>query len=127
MTYSCTDFFDDVMRCLADSGAIATGDIPENNPGAAADVAMEAIVTMHRASLSSNFVRELLDEVEALSTVAEEYGTGALAFLFYLQAAILNDTFVEARQPDDAGLLALIGRLPSVVTWIKHIHVAQSA
>lgn len=127
MTYSCTDFFDDVMRCLADSGEIATADIPENNLGAAADLAMAAIVTMHRASLSSNFVRELLDEVEALSTVAEEYGTGALAFLFYLQAAILNDTFVEARQPDDAGLLALIGRLPSGVTWIKHIHVAQSA
>lgn len=127
MTYSCTDFFDDVMRCLADSGEIATADIPENNLGATADLAMAAIVTMHRASLSSNFVRELLDEVEALSTVAEEYGTGALAFLFYLQAAILNDTFVEARQPDDAGLLALIGRLPSGVTWIKHIHVAQSA
>lgn len=127
MTYSCTDFFDDVMRCLADSGEIATADIPENNLGAAADLAMAAIVTMHRASLSSNFVRELLDEVEALSTVAEEYGTGALAFLFYLQAAILNDTFVEAQLPDDAGLLALIGRLSSGVTWMNHMHVAQSA
>jgi hypothetical protein len=60
MTYSCSDFFDDVMRCLADCGAIAGSEIPENNLGAAADLAMAAIVTMHRASLSANFVRELL-------------------------------------------------------------------
>jgi len=127
MTYSCTDFYDDVMRCLADSGEIATADIPENNLGAAADLAMAAIVTMHRASLSSNFVRELLDEVQTLGAVAEEHGTGALALLFYLQAAILNDTFVEARSLDDAGLLALISRLPSGVTWMKHIRVAESS
>ncbi|MBB4518171.1 hypothetical protein GGD68_006977 [Paraburkholderia fungorum] len=127
MTYSCTDFFDDVMRCLADSGAVATHDIPENDLGAAADLAMAAIVTMHRASQSSNFIREFLDEVETLGTVAEEHGTGALALLFYLQAAILNDTFVEARNPDDAGLLALIRRLPSGVTWMKHIRVVESS
>ncbi|RKT10567.1 hypothetical protein B0G69_7995 [Paraburkholderia sp. RAU2J] len=124
MTYSCTDFFDDVMRCLADSGAIATDDIPDNNLGAAADLAMAAIVTMHRASLSSDFVRELLDEVETLGSVADQHGTGALAFLFYLQAAILNGTFVEARS-DDAGLLALIRRLPSGVIWINQIQVAE--
>ncbi|WP_051377238.1 hypothetical protein [Paraburkholderia dilworthii] len=127
MTYSCTDFFDDVMRCLADSGAIATDDIPENNLGAAADLAVAAIVTMRRASLCSNFVRELLDEVETLANVAEEHGTGALAFLFYLQAAVLNDTSVEARSHHDAGLLALIRRLPSGVTWMKHIRVVESS
>lgn len=127
MTYSCTDFFDDVMRCLADSGEIATADIPENNLGAAADLAMAAIVTMHRASLSSNFVRELLDEVKTLGTVAEQHGTAALAFLFYLQAAILNDTFIEARNHDDAGLLALIRRLPTGVSWMKHIRVVESS
>lgn len=127
MTYSCTDFFDDVMRCLADSGAIATDDIPENNPGAAADLAVAAMVTMHRASLSSNFVRELLDEVETLAGVAEEHGNGALAFLFYLQAAILNDRFIEAQSHDDSGLLELIRRLPSGVTWMKHVQVAESS
>lgn len=60
MTYSCSDFYDDVMRCLAESGAIPDGCIPENDVGAASDLAIAAIVTMHRASLSSNFVRELL-------------------------------------------------------------------
>ena len=127
MTYSCTDFFDDVMRCLVDSGAIADGDFPESDVGAASDVAVAAIVTMHRASLSSNFVRELLDEVETLAGVAEEHGNGALAFLFYLQAAIFNDTFVEARSHDDSGLLELVRRLPSAATWMKHIQVAQSS
>ncbi|MGY6123721.1 hypothetical protein ACW9YQ_34370 (plasmid) [Paraburkholderia strydomiana] len=127
MTYSCTDFFDDVMRCLADSGAIADGDIPENDVGTASDVAVAAIVTMHRASLSANFVRELLGEVGTLGAVAEEHGTEALAFLFYLQAAIFNDTFVEARSHDDSGLLELVRRLPSAATWMKHIQVAQSS
>lgn len=127
MTYSCTDFFDDVMRCLVDSGAIADGGVPENDVGAASDVAVAAIVTMHRASLSANFVRELLGEVETLSTVAEEHGTHALAFLFYLQAAIFNGTFVEARSHEDSGLLELISRLPSGATWMKHIQVAQSS
>jgi hypothetical protein len=126
MTYSCSDFFDDAMRCLADSGAIAASEIPENNLGAAADLAIAAIVTMHRASLSANFVRELLGEVGTLGTVAEEHGAEALAFLFYLQAAIFNDTFVEARSHDDSGLLELVRRLPSGATWMKHIQVAQS-
>lgn len=127
MTYSCSDFFDDVMRCLADSGAIADDGIPANDVGAASDVAIAAIVTMHRANLSSNFVRELLGEVETLGTVGEKHGIQGLAFLFYLQAAILNDTFVEARSHEDSGLLELISRLPSGATWMKHIQVAQSS
>ena len=127
MTYSCSDFYDDVMRCLADSGAIADGGIPENDVGSASDVAIAAIVTMHRASLSSNFVRELLGEVGTLGTVAEEHGSQGLAFLFYLQAAVFNGTFVEARSHDDSGLLELVSRLPSSATWMKHIQVAHSS
>lgn len=124
MTYSCTDFFDDVMRCLADSGAITNADIPENDTGAAADLAMAAIVTMQRASLSAKFIREFLDELETLGSVAEEHGPGALAFLCYLQAAILNDTFVEACGPSEARLIALVARLPSGAIWTKHIQGA---
>jgi hypothetical protein len=127
MTYSCSDFYDDVMRCLAESGAIADGCIPENDVGASSDLAIAAIVTMHRASLSANFVRELLGEVETLSTLAEEHGTQALAFLFCLQAAIFNDTFVEARSHGDSGLFELVSRLPSGATWMKHIQLAQSS
>ncbi|WP_350357289.1 hypothetical protein [Paraburkholderia fungorum] len=127
MSYSCTDFFDDVIRCLVESRAIAASDMPDNDPGRAADLAMAAIVTMQRASQSSSFVRELLDEVETLGSLAEEHGAGALACLFYLQAAILNDTFVDARSVDDAGVLALVSRLPSGAAWLKHIRVAESS
>lgn len=127
MTYSCSDFFDDVMRCLVDSKAIGDADIPDNNPGAGADVAINAIVTMHRAGLSSQFVREVLDEVESLGAVAEEQGPDAVAFLFYLQAAILNDSSVDARGVEDTELLALVGRLPSASTWMTHILVAEHA
>ncbi|MBT2794020.1 hypothetical protein [Paraburkholderia strydomiana] len=124
MTYSCSDFYDDVMRCLADCGATPDADIAGNDVGAAADLALAAIVTMHRASLSSLFVRELLGEVESLGAVAGRYGTGALSFLFYLQAAILNGSFVDARRRGDAELLALIARLPSAGTWMKNIRVS---
>jgi hypothetical protein len=125
MTYSCSDFFDDVMRCLVDSEAINSTDIPDDNPGMGADVAVNAIVTMHRAGLSSQFLRELLDEVESLGAVAEEHGPEAVAFLFYLQAAILNGSSAEARGTEDSELLSLIGRLPSASAWMTHILVAE--
>ncbi|MDQ7979914.1 hypothetical protein QYH69_21985 [Paraburkholderia sp. SARCC-3016] len=127
MTYSCSDFFDDVMRCLVESRAIDSADIPDDNPGAGADIAVNAIVTMHRAGLSSQFVRELLDEVESLGAVAEEHGPDGLAFLFYLQAAILNGSSVEARGAEDTEILALVGRLPSASAWMTHILVAEPA
>ncbi len=127
MTYSCSDFFDDVMRCLVDTKAIDDADIPDGNPGAGADVAVNAIVTMRRAGLSSQFVRELLDEVESLGSVAEEHGPDAVAFLFYLQAAILNGSSVEARNTEDSELVALVGRLPSASEWMSHILLAEPA
>ncbi|KAE8758406.1 hypothetical protein FSO04_18595 [Paraburkholderia madseniana] len=120
MAYSCTDFFDDVMRCLVESQAITQAEIPVDDPGSAADLAVEAIVTMNRSGLSSRFVRELLDEVESLGAVAEALGTGAPAFLFYLQAAILNDSCVKAHGADSK-LVALVERLPSATIWMKHI------
>lgn len=127
MTYSCSDIFDDVMRCLVESEAIDSTDIPDGNPGAGADIAVNAIVTMRRADLSSRFVRELLDEVESLGAVAEEHGPDAVAFLFYLQAVILNGSSVESRGTEDAELLALVGRLPLASAWTTHIVVAEPA
>ncbi|BCZ84691.1 hypothetical protein PTKU64_83660 [Paraburkholderia terrae] len=127
MTYSCRDFFDDVMRCLVESKAIDSTVIPDDDPGAGADIAVNAIVTMRRADLSSQFVRELLDEVESLGAVAEVHGPDAVAFLFYLQAAILNGSSVEAHGTEDSELLALVGRLPSASAWTTHIVVAEPA
>jgi hypothetical protein len=125
MTYSCSDFFDDVMRCLVESHAISGADIPENDPGAGADVAVNAIVTMHRSALASQFVRELLDEVESPGAFSDQHGAGAIAFLFYLQAAILNSTCVEMYSDEHAALLNLIDRLPSAAAWKNHILVVE--
>jgi hypothetical protein len=121
LAYSCTDFFDDVMRCLVESHAITEAEIPADNPGKAADVAIAAIVTMSRAGLSSLFLRELLNEAETLAA-----GTGALAFLFYLQAAILNDSFVLTHGDDDSKVVALVGRLPSAFLWTRHIRTGSA-
>jgi hypothetical protein len=88
--YSCSDFLDDVMRCLVHSEAITEAEFTDADPGTASDVATGAIVTMHRAARSSRFLLELLDAVESLEDIAVEHGVDAMAFLLYLQAAILN-------------------------------------
>jgi hypothetical protein len=123
MTYSCADFTADVMQCLVHSQAIRATDIPDDDPGRSADMAVEAIVSMHRASLSSRFVRELLDEVDSLDAIASRYGIGALTFLFYLQSAILNESCIPVQGDSDAQAVALVSHLPSADEWLKHIRM----
>ncbi|MFC0400096.1 hypothetical protein [Paraburkholderia rhizosphaerae] len=86
-------------------------------------MAVEAIVSMHRASLSSRFVRELLDEVDSLDVVASRYGGGALMFLFYLQSAILNESCIAAQGDSAARAVALVSHLPSGEEWLKHVRM----
>jgi hypothetical protein len=123
MAYSCTDFFDDVMRALVEAQAISSADIPNNNPGEGADIAIAAIVSISRAALSARFITELLHEVGSLGAVSEQFGAGGLAFLFHLQAAVLNDTSVQRLGGGDIRVVKLIERLPSALTWMKHIQV----
>ncbi|APR38397.1 hypothetical protein [Paraburkholderia sp. SOS3] len=123
MTYSCADFTADVMQCLVHSEAIRATDIPDDDPARSADMAVEAIVSMHRASLSSRFVRELLDEVDSLDAVASRYGIRALTFLFYLQSAILNESYIAVQDDGDAQAIALVSHLPSAEEWLKHIRM----
>jgi hypothetical protein len=113
------------MRCLVESQVITNSDIPENNPGAGADVAVNAIVTMHRSALASQFLRELLGEVESPGAFSDELGVGATVFLFYLQVAILNGTRVEMYSDEYTALLDLIDRLPSTTAWKPHILVVE--
>jgi hypothetical protein len=122
MTYSCADFTADVMQCLVHSQAIRATDIP-SDPARSADMAVEAIVSMHRASLSSRFVRELLDEVDSLDAIANRYGIRAVTFLFYLQSAILSESYIVAQDDSDAQAIALVSHLPSAEEWLKHIRM----
>jgi hypothetical protein len=123
MTYSNADFTADVMQCLVHSEAIRATDIPSDDPARSADMAVEAIVSMHRASLSSRFVRELLDEVDSVEAIAQRYGIRAVTFLFYLQSAILNESCIEIQDDGDAKAIALVSHLPSAEVWLKHIRM----
>ncbi|MBB5428719.1 hypothetical protein HDG40_006914 [Paraburkholderia sp. JPY158] len=109
------------MRSLVHSQAITEAEIPADDPGKAADVATAAIVAMHRAGLFARFMRELLNAVETLGAVAEAHGVNALVFLFDLQAAILNDTSVDAHAGIDGRIVELVSQLPSAAEWMKHI------
>jgi hypothetical protein len=121
VSYSCSDFLDDVMRCLVHSEAITEAEITDADPGTASDVATAAIVTMHRAALSSRFLLELLNAVESLDAIAAEHGVDAVAFLLYLQAAIFSGSCVGAHTGASESIIGLVARLPSAPAWMKHI------
>lgn len=126
MTYSCSDFTDDVMNCLVSAGAIDAGAVPADNPGDRADMAIEAIVKMQRSVLAARFNRELLAGVESVRAIADQHGVAVLAVLIYLQAAISNETIVEIDTPE-MGAVELISTLPSADEWMKHIQIVQRA
>lgn len=120
MSFSCTDFTDEVLNQLVAIKAISTIDVPSDDPQGQASLAVGAIASLHRAGQASRFVEELLASVETLGGVAEEHGVEGLAFLFYLQAAIVNGSFVDADEKG-APLIELVKRMPSAGEWVKHI------
>jgi len=128
MSYSCTDFTDAILNQLVAIKAIRAGDVPADDPQERqAGLAVSSIVTLHRAAQASRFVKELLASVKTLGGIAEEHGVDGLAFRFYLQAAILNGSFVEAHKAE-AGPVELVKTLPSAGDWMKHIQfVARHA
>lgn len=64
------------------------------------------------------FNRELLDSVETLGGIAEQYGVRTLADLMYLQMAILHDGHIEVWGEQTNALEVLKG-LPSADEWIN--------
>lgn len=66
------------------------------------------------------FLKELLDSVETLTGIAEEHGPRTLADLVYLQAAILNDGFID-HYPGESRVPELVQRLPSGRLWMQYI------
>ncbi|MFM0082902.1 hypothetical protein P0D72_29120 [Paraburkholderia sediminicola] len=122
MTYSCSDFVSDVQRCLVESGALAAEAVTVGDIGEQADACISAVVSLGRHAAAGRFSRELLDSVESLGALAELLGNEALVTLFYLQAAILNGTYVELDQRN-ADIAALLLTLPSAADWTKHIQM----
>ncbi|CAE6836949.1 hypothetical protein R69658_06546 [Paraburkholderia aspalathi] len=124
MTYSCSDFTDDVLNCLASAGAIDAATVPADSPGDQSDMAIEAIVKMQRSVLASRFTSELLAGVESVSAIADQHGVAVLAVLFYLPAAINNEIVAEIDTPE-MGAVELIRTLPSADEWMKHIQIVR--
>ncbi|ASL48896.1 hypothetical protein bAD24_p00975 (plasmid) [Burkholderia sp. AD24] len=122
MTYSCSDFASDVQRCLVDCGALPEDAIAAGDIGDQADACIAAIVSMNCPAASALFSRELLESVETISGIAEQFGNEAVVTLCYLQTAILRGTHVEL-DPRDAEIAAFVRALPSGSRWMTHIRM----
>jgi len=77
-----------------------------------------------RVFRAARFFRELLDSVETLSGIAEEYGSDVLATLMYLQSEIVKgDGGIEVSH--DSPVIKLVGALPSAHEWQEYIEVGS--
>jgi len=123
MSYSSTDFADDVLNNLVNLGLVSDADVPDNDPQSQANLVIRSIIeTTGGAAAARTFFAELLDELESLSAVAEEYGASTLVQLMYLQSAILKGTHFEI-YPSEAERLAFLKALQSGERWWKHISI----
>ena len=68
------------------------------------------------------FMQELLDSVETLTGIAEQYGARTLADLMYLHNSILSGGFID-HYPNESKGLDIARSLPSGEQWVKFIKV----
>ncbi|CAM8644225.1 hypothetical protein MCEMSEM18_03605 [Comamonadaceae bacterium] len=82
----------------------------------------EQVKILEQTRLAQLFWSELSDSTDSLGAIAEQHGVRTLAYLFYLQNAILDDGFIDLTK-DDPGtpVLAVVHELPSANLWAKHI------
>jgi len=123
MSYSCTDFADDVLNNLVNLGLVSAADVPDNDPQAQANLVIRSIIeTTGGAAAAQTFFAELLDAIESLSAIAEQHGASTLAQFMYLQSAVLKGTHIEI-YPREAESLDFLKALPSGERWWKHISI----
>jgi hypothetical protein len=121
MAYSCSDLSEDVLNCLVNCGALSAQAVPDDDPMAQANLVLGAIRAMNRSVLAARFVTELLAGVESVGAISDN--VAVLALLFYLQAAINNDTFVEVAGSEMEEAVTLIRTLPSADEWMKYVSI----
>lgn len=68
------------------------------------------------------FWKELIDSVETLTEISEEYGTRTLVDLMYLQNAILSGGFID-HYPGESSVMEIVNALPSSERWMKCVKV----
>lgn len=74
------------------------------------------------ADSAIKFMKELLESVETLTGIADEYGSRTFADLMYLQLAILKGGFID-HYPDESKVLDIARSLPSGEQWVTFIKV----
>ncbi len=83
-------------------------------------------VKAKNADLATRFMHELLGSVETLVGIADEFGSRTLADLMYLQAAIIEDRFIDS-YPDESKVFQIIDGLPSREQWKKYVKTEYMA
>ena len=75
----------------------------------------------HRIEAAKKFFAELLDSVETLTGIGEEYGAQTLAELMYLHAAIMEGSFIYVDPDDETATFGILEGLPSYAQWIGFV------
>lgn len=70
------------------------------------------------------FFKELMENVETLTGIADQYGARTLADLMYLQNAVLDGSFIEL-YPDQSAVLKVVDEMPSATIWRQFIQVTE--
>lgn len=83
-------------------------------------------VKAKNVDLAARFMHELLGSVETLVGIADEFGSRTLADLMYLQAAIIEDRFIDS-YPDESKVFQIIDGLPSREQWKKYVKTEYMA
>ena len=71
---------------------------------------------------AKRFHNELLDSIGSLAEIAELHGPKTLAFIVYLQEAILDGSFIEVFPDDNPAILGVLEELPSHDQWIRFVN-----
>jgi hypothetical protein len=128
MTYSCTDFVDDVLNDMVIRSWIKPEQYGPDEPQAQCDAVLgtisDADVSLRLAADAKLFHAEMLDAVETLTAIAEQHGALALASVVYLQTAILKGGVIELTR-DDADNLAFVRDLPSGGSWWRSVNLIE--
>ncbi len=127
--FSWTDGECDYQDILTEGG-IAAGEFQEdgrfvvgNYEGEPTTIRFFAIEPLSRKTgkpAATQFFAELLDSVESLTGIADEYGARTLADLMYLQNAILSGGFIESYS-DESSVVEVVSVLSSAAQWLRCI------
>lgn len=82
-----------------------------------------AIQSVYDAAGAERFYRELIASTESFDLLAETHGVRALSDIIYLQAAILNNTYIDV-YPDTSKIIEIVKGMPSADHWMGYIKIA---